>query len=276
MTFFVLVRKLLRDMRWSLGLPVLAFLALTVLTVWLATRFERTLAEPEPPTSERARRGLGIARGLGGPAQDFSTIGLEVFWWNHPFIVLTVVGWAIARGSAAVAGEIDRGTMDLTLSRPVSRTTYLSAQIAVSVFGLLMLAGALALGTYVAGKFFALKSPPSFLHLCRPATIVFALGLSIFGYTLPLSAVDSVRWRPGLIALGATLLGVIAMSLAPQFEGYDWLENFTVFKLYAPVTIAIKGEPLAYNATVLASVFLTGVIAAFGAFLWRDLPATGG
>jgi ABC-2 type transport system permease protein len=274
MIFFVLVRKLLRDMRWSLGIPVLAFLGITVLSVWLATRFERIMAEPEPPEG-RAMRGLGIARGLGGPAQDFSTIGLEVFWWNHPFIILTVVGWAIARGSSAFAGEIDRGTMDLTLSRPISRTTYLCAQIAVGILGLFMLAGSLAVGTYVAGKFFTLTAPPSLLHLCRPATIVFALGLSIFGYTLPLSAIDSVRWRPGLIALGITLLGVIAMSMAPLFKGYDWLENLSVFKLYAPVTVAIKGEPLWYNTRVLASVFLGGAVLAFGAFLWRDMPAGG-
>jgi ABC-2 type transport system permease protein len=275
MTFSVLVRRHLRDMRWSLGIPVCAFVAIAVVTVWVTTGIERLLGEGAFDFSRAPRRLMGL-RFLGGPAMDGSTIAIEVCWWNHPFIIGTVLGWAIARGSAAVAGEIDRGTMDLTLSRPVSRTTYLTAQILATILGLLCLAGALALGTYFAGKFFTLKTPPPLWKLARPAAIVFALGLSIFGYTLPFSAVDSVRWRPGVIALGITLLGLIAMSLAPQFEGYDWLEYLTVFRAYAPVTIAVKGDPLARYGAVLAGVFLVGVAVSFVAFLKRDLPTSGG
>jgi ABC-2 type transport system permease protein len=271
MNFLVLVRKQLRDMRFSLGVPALAFFGLAILTTWIAMRFEKVLAEGDMSRG----RGLGIVRGLGGPAQDFSTIGLEVCWWNHPFIILTIVGWSIARGSAAIAGEIDRGTLDLTLSRPVSRTTYLNAQIAASVLGLLLIVGALVAGTFVGGKIYKLESPPTISALLRPATIVFALGLSIFGYTLPFSASDYVRWRPGVISLAATLLGVIAMSLAPVFDGFEWLDRFTVFKAYAPVTIAITGQPLARNAGALACVFLAGVVPAYIVFLNRDLPPGG-
>lgn len=275
MTFFVLMRKQLSDMRWSLGIPALAFLALSFLTGYMATFFEKMLDE-RAADPERAGRRIGILRGLGGPEQDYSTIGIEVCWWNHPFIILPIVGWAIARGSSAIAGEIDRGTMDLTLSRPISRSTYLAAQVAVSIVGFFILAFALAAGAYIAGKVFTLKSPPSLFALMRPASIVFMLGLSIFGYTLPFSAIDSVRWRPGLIALGITLLGVIGMTVGPLFEGFDWLAKLSVFRAYAPVTIALKGAPLAYNSAVLACVFGAGVLLAYLAFLRRDLPATGG
>ena len=35
-------------------------------------------------------------RALGGKNMDYSTLALEICWWNHPVIVLTVLGWAIS------------------------------------------------------------------------------------------------------------------------------------------------------------------------------------
>jgi ABC-2 type transport system permease protein len=209
---------------------------------------------------------------LGGENMDYSTTALEVCWWNHPVIVLTVLGWAVSRGASAVAGEIERGTLDLTLSRPVPRSIYLFAQVAFTACGLLVLAAALIAGNKLGAQVYALKAPPSVLTLLRPATMLVTLGLAVYGYTLPLSALDSVRWRPGALAAAATLGGLIAMSVAPQFEGYDWLEKLSVFDAYAPVTVALKGEPLTFNSLVLLGVFAAGAVPAFWIFCRRDLP----
>jgi ABC-2 type transport system permease protein len=269
-----LVRALLRkqavESRWVLGVSALAFLGLSILTAWLTWRFERLINpdEPNPAVFRRYR----FLRALGGENMDYSTTALEVCWWNHPLIVLTVLGWAMSRGAAAVAGEIERGTLDLTLSRPVARSTYLLAQVAFAVGGLVLLAGALIAGSRLGALFYALKDPPSVLTLLRPAAMIVTLGMAVYGYTLPFSTLDVVRWRPGLIASAITLGGLIAMTVAPQFEGYDWLEKLSVFNAYAPVTVALKGDPLAFNATVLCGVFAAGVILALVIFARRDLP----
>jgi ABC-2 type transport system permease protein len=264
-----LFRKQALESRWVLGISALSFFGLAILTVYMTWRFEQLVERGDiRPT---VRRG-GILRAFGGPNMDYSTTALEVCWWNHPLIVLTVLGWSITRASAAVAGEIERGTLDLTLSRPVSRPTYLFAQVGFVLAGLLILAGALIAGLEVGAQFYTLRSPPSIVTLLRPAAMVVALGMAVYGYTLPFSTMDVVRWRPGVIAAAITLGGLIAMSVAPHFEGYDWLEKLSVFYLYAPVTVAIKGEPLAYNASVLCGVFAVGVACALAIFVRRDLP----
>jgi hypothetical protein len=102
--------------------------------------------------------------------------------------------------------------------------------------------------------------------------MVITLGMAVYRYTLPFSTLDVVRWRPGVIAAAVTLGGLVAMSLAPQFEGYDWLEKLSVFDAYAPVTVALKGEPLAFNAMVLLGVFAVGVVLALAILSQRDLP----
>jgi ABC-2 type transport system permease protein len=267
---WALLRKQTLESRWVLGLMALAFFGLSILTAWLTLRFERLIDLGELGPTVRSR--YGFLRALGGANMDFSTTALEICWWNHPVIVLTVLGWAISRGAAAVAGEIERGVLDLTLSRPVSRSTYLLAQVAFTLLGLLVLAAALIVGNQVGARLYALKAPPSILTLLKPATMVVTLGMAVYGYTLPFSTLDVARWRTGVIALALTLGGLVAMSVAPQFEGYDWLEKLSVFRAYAPVTVALKGEPLTYNALVLCGVFAAGVVLALGLFARRDLP----
>lgn len=264
----VLIRKHLLESRWLLGLSSVAFFGLSWLTVWMATRFERLI-----DLNELGRRGR-MLMGLGGPAMDLSTTALEVCWWNHPVIVLTILAWAVTRASAAVAGEIERGTIDVTLSRPISRRAYLTSQILFAVLGLLLLGFSLIAGNVVASVFYTLKAPPTAWTLMKPAAMVVTLGMAVYGYALPLSAIDVVRWRPGLVASAVTLAGLVSMSVAPQFPDYQkLLENLSVFQLYAPVTVAMKGDPLSFNVTILLAVFLAGVVLSFFLFLRRNLPS---
>ena len=67
--------------------------------------------------SEQGR--IRMLRMMGVDEQPTS-ISLIMASWSHPFIILLISIWAIGRGSAAVAAEVERGTMDLLLSRPIS------------------------------------------------------------------------------------------------------------------------------------------------------------
>ena len=81
-----------------------------------------------------------------GITEEPASISLIMASWSHPFIFLLISIWAIGRGSAAVAAEVERGTMDLLLSRPIPRWVYLSSGVIVSLVGLVVLAGALMAG----------------------------------------------------------------------------------------------------------------------------------
>jgi ABC-2 type transport system permease protein len=268
--FTALMRRHWLESRMTLGLGAAAFAGLSVLVTWRVNYFERLIERGELGP---AIRRYGFLKVLGGANMDYSTTALEVCWWNHPVILLPVLCWAVARGAGAVAGEVERGTVDMTLSRPVSRLTYLASHVAFAVLGLAILAGALVAGDLIGAAVYRLKSPPSVLTLMRPAAMLVTLGMAVFGYTLPFSAVDVVRWRPMLASSAVTLGGLIAMTLAPQFEGYDWLEKLSVFRAYAPVTVALKGEPLGFNASVLCLVFAAGLLVAYPLYAHRDIPS---
>jgi ABC-2 type transport system permease protein len=263
-----LVRKNLLDSRWLLLICGSALFGLCWVFVYVARRIEVAIqtAVGRPP--------MGMLRGLGGASMDFSTAAIEMAFWNHPFVLLIFAIWAISRGSIAVAGEIERGTMDLVLSRPVHRSAFLASQVLAAVVGLLLLASAMVAGTLVGSHYNTLISPASASTLSKPALNLAAFGWAIFGYTFMLSTLDIARWRPNLIGSVATLAGFIALVLAniPQLE-MKWLEKFSIFKAYDPVEVVVKGETLAFNASLLGIIGLIGVVLGFLFFARRDLPA---
>jgi ABC-2 type transport system permease protein len=146
--------------------------------------------------------------------------------------------------------------------------------VLTAVAGLALLALAMLAGTLVGSRYNTLISPASAATLAKPALNLVAFGWAIFGYTFVLSTLDLVRWRPNLIGSVATLAGFIALVLAniPQLD-MKWLAKLSIFKAYDPVEVVVKGETLAFNASVLGIIGLVGVVLGFVIFARRDLPA---
>jgi ABC-2 type transport system permease protein len=271
--FFAMVWKQLAETRWFLAISAAALLGLSCLSVYVTVQTERRMAEVNDQGGRF--RSMAFMRALGGPAMDFSSVSIEVVLWNHPMILLPVVLWVIARASAAPAGEVEKGTLDLTLSRPVSRASYLGSQVFVSILGLVILAAALVAGNRIGSQFYVVETPPGIMSLVRPAVNLASLGLAIYGYTLLLSSIDSVRWRPNLIGSVATLASFIAIVIAnlPSLEDWKWIERFSLFKAYQPVEMAVKGETFGFNVGILTGIGCVGIVLAFLAFQWRNIPS---
>ena len=203
-----------------------------------------------------------------------------MMFWNHPFFLIFVAVWGIGRGSGAVAAEVERGTMDLLLSRPISRTSYLASQVLVAFAGLAIMAMALGAGASWALRHNVLRIPP--IPGCRscPAFNLAALGLPIFGYTLLASSADHARWRSTWIGASLTLGGLIAafIALQPVFSDRPWkpwLESVSIFKAYNPIEVVAAGETFGGNVAFLAGIAAPCIALAFIVFAFRDLPANG-
>ena len=183
--------------------------------------------------------------------------------------------WPIARGSSAVAGELEKGGLDLVLSRPISRSGFLTAQILAAAIGMMILAGALIAGNQVGNRLNVIESPPGLLTVIRPGLSVLGFGLAIFGYTLAFSSIDLVRWRPNLAASVITLTMFILPIVAniPALEKYKWMEKWSIFYYYDPVDAALKAVHLAAYSAILGGLGLAGIVLAYIAFNRRDLPA---
>ncbi len=275
--FRMLVGKHLHDTRWSLVLSAAALFGLGWLFVFVTALNEQRFLERLSSSDQDVQNQMRWMRNL-GVTESPSSASLIVLSWSHPFIFFLISMWAIGRGSAAIAAEIERGTMDLLLSRPIGRGTYLAAQVVVAIAGLVVLPGGLLAGAAFAIRFNTLREPPTVAVLMLPALNLAALGLPIYGYTLFASAFDHVRWRPNSIGAGLTAAGFVAyvVSIVPVLDDWKWrpwFERVSIFKAYNPVELVTTGETLARNAAILGGIGAGCIAAAFVVFAIRDLPA---
>lgn len=273
--FWTLLRKSLHDARWSLFLSTAALFALGWLFVFVASKNESLIRQV---LNGGDGKGFGRFRQLGLDA-DPPSIQIMMAFWDNPFIVLMIVMFAIGRGANAVGAEIERGTLDMVMSRPVSRSSYLGSHVLATIIGLLVIAGSLAGGAYAATFYNFLKTPPSARLLAMPAFNLAALAFPMYGYTLLFSSADLVRWRPMTAGSVLTLAGFIARVIAmiPVFKDYSWrpwAEHASLFSLYNPVD-AVTAEAAHYSQdlAILLGLGSMCIALAFLVFANRDLPA---
>ncbi|HEX5270081.1 MAG TPA: ABC transporter permease subunit, partial [Gemmataceae bacterium] len=225
-------------------------------------------------------------------AMDILSIG-----YVHPVMQFVFCIWAVGRAAGAIAGEIDRGTMELLLAQPLARRRVILAHFYVDLLVIpalcLCLWAGNWLGYWLVGPIHVevpdlpdlpIKLPPpdsSRLHTdpmaFGPALIAVAsLIFAVSGVTMWLSARGRFRWR----VLGAAVflfLVQFLVNLIGQMwpEAFAWARPLTVFYYYQPQQIILgQGwEPAARGAAVLFGVGVVGYALALWTFTRRDVPA---
>jgi ABC-2 type transport system permease protein len=256
-------KKCIAEAQWLwLALAVLLF-AFCWVRVWIVTLFETS-------------RFQAILEQVWDDYQQFFTISLaEMLTYSarvgltyvEPLVIVIFALWAVARGSAAVSGEISRGTMEMLLAQPVSRFQAFFAQATVTTAG----AGLLALfswfGVWIGIEVNTVKiegPPPSFrvpffdLEIPNPlgqrptrrvpmstqvqarelapaAFNLFSLGFCMAGVATLVSACDRYRWRTIGVATGILVVQFIVKGFAFSAESLAWMKRWTFFTPYEPL-----------------------------------------
>jgi ABC-2 type transport system permease protein len=142
-----LVRKLLRDLRLSLigialvlGLFQVFWYRITDRIIGEMSPFFTTLANVAglKRADVEARVFAGPARVLrsfiGGERVNLDTVmDLLSVGYVHPLMQTVFCIWAVGRAASAIAGELDRGTMELLLAQPLARFKLILAHFLVDL-----------------------------------------------------------------------------------------------------------------------------------------------
>lgn len=306
-----LVRKFLRDIRVALlvvGLLLAAFQCLWAKItdrissdlmpqlLWLG--MGRNVSADEIEKTIFSGPGKIMRTMMGGETVSLFRVGdMLTVGYVHPLMITIFCIWAIGRASGAIAGEIDRGTMELLLAQPVARFRLILAHLCVDLAAIPTLCLSLWFGNWLGITAFDVREitspgqppgPPINPAIFGPALVsVAALLFAISGYTMWLSAAGRFRWRVLGVAVLATLFQFLVNVVGQLWDAAAFLRPFTVFYYYQPQAIILDhrwaidlskvwhlGQPLPVNGVaVLAGVGSVGYALALWTFCRRDLPA---
>lgn len=214
----------------------------------------------------------------GVPFSEVATYaGRVALAFVDPVVVLTATVWGITRGSDAVSGPLERGTMEMTLAAPVRRSAVFVTQALATTVAAAGLCGVLlasvwsvvALGPW-AGK----VEPERFV----PAVgNVFGLMVCMAGISACVSAADSHRWRTIGIMCGFYVTAILTKLVGRLSGPLGWVGYLSVFNAYEPQRLvggtAESWWLLGWYDGILIGIGLVAYAVGAVIFSRRDLPA---
>ena len=207
-----------------------------------------------------------------GSGSLFSLPGAVTLGTQHPLAIAMLAIFAVGATSTAIAGERQRGTLEVLLSRPVSRTTvYLTVLI-----GLLAVVAAVLLAMllgFVTGA--AIQNVLDELPL-EHLPMVFLNGFLLWGAFATFGLAASVSFdRPGP-AIGLTLAYLIVNYffeiLGSLWRDVEWTQEYSLFHHFQPAEI-LAGELDPIDLVILGVAFVIPIVYALIVFPRRDLAA---
>ncbi len=242
--------KSLRDYRvailaWGLGLGVL---------------MAAGLAEATPAVIAAFANLATLFRFLGDPYAIQTPEGFITFRWMGAFLPLLLSFWPILAGARLVRGEEERGTLDVLLATPQTRTRLLLSKVGALCIALILIAVLFALGT-VAGE---ARLGGGHVNMLRALLAGLNLGSLAFFFgmvALLLSQLTTSRGAAAGWASGLLLLTLLLDSTGRLVNG-SWVQHFSPFYYYnlnRPLIASFPDQPLAVLLLLGLSVLCLGI-----------------
>jgi ABC-2 type transport system permease protein len=255
--------------RWKaavlLGLGMGAFQYVVLLT---SSSFFSVSEDALPPLIANPPR--AIRAFLGGATNLISPDGWIASAMLHPIALSLASISALLVPAASGVAELERGTLDLVLARPVGRRSYLSARLGAGLMlmavahALMLLGMLLGWSTLEGVKALTLQQ---ILIAWLGATMIFAF-FSAAGAWIFVSSSQRGRamgWTVALI-VGSFLANFLSLA----FDATEFLGPITPFR-YFRVPVLLDGGPWVQHYLVLAAGTLLCAVGALWSFSRRDL-----
>jgi ABC-2 type transport system permease protein len=189
----------------------------------------------------------------------------EIFSFMGPVLLLL---FAIGAGARAIAGEEERGTLDLLLSTPVRRRRVVGEKFIAMTLGTFVLAAVAWLVTAALGPAFDVTV--SFDGLTAAFLNLFLMALAFGSIALAIGAATGSK---GLAIGGASGTALLTFLLKTFASTLSWLEPY---RLLSPFHYYTGHDPLvtgfhAVDPIVLAGISVVALMLALVTFERRDL-----
>ncbi|MFG1912341.1 ABC transporter permease [Kribbella sp. NPDC048928] len=262
----VVLRQTLRQVRHAIGALALGVGVFFYLILFASASF--TKDAPNVPFLQSPPKAMTAF--LGGSADFFHPDGWLSLGMTHPVVLALLTSSALLVAAGSVATEVERGTIDLVLVRPVGRLRFLAAKAVASIVAVTAAeAGGLAavlIARETIGQVAGLPMT-SVLRAFAGSWLLF-VGVAMLGVLV--SAASSLRGRAIGITVGIVVAWFFLNFIALLIDGISPLRYASPFHYFRPVDL-LAGTAPAGDLLVLVSIPLIAAVAAGLRFTHRDL-----
>jgi ABC-2 type transport system permease protein len=190
----------------------------------------------------------------------------------HPIAIALVSVFAVGFAATAVAGERQRGTLEVMLARPIGRrSVYVTLFVATIVFVAIGVA-ALILGSIVGSAAFDVLDEIQLANV----PVLWLNGILLFGAFASIGLALSVTFdrlgAPVGITLAVLLVMFFLQILGSLWPDAKWLQPYSLFD-YLRANEVLQGTLRPASMLVLGAVWLAGIAWALFVFPRRDIAA---
>jgi ABC-type transport system involved in multi-copper enzyme maturation permease subunit len=207
-----------------------------------------------------------------GGGDVFSLAGSIALSFIHPIALILTSVFAVGFSAAAIAGERQRGTLELALARPVSRRVFYLNLLTASFAFIGILIAALLAGGISGAAFAGVVEELTFSNL----PLLWLNSLLLFGAFAAVALAASVsfdRLTPSVgVTLGVVIVSYVLEVLGSLWPAAEWLQPYSLFHYFKAKSI-LTGMVSPFDMGVLSFVIVIAVAWALVVFPRRDLAA---
>jgi ABC-type transport system involved in multi-copper enzyme maturation permease subunit len=185
------------------------------------------------------------------------------------FFILIVLFYVGSAAGSAIAGQIEKKTMDFNLSQPIPRTKFVISQSVIALLYSMGIVLATALSMFVFGKIF--NAEFKITGLLAFSAFVTLFVWAFYGIGIFLSSFLRSKMSVMLAVVMFGLASYVFLSLTRMVDSIKDLDYLSIFHLYDPQKILQTGELNLSNLIVLAGIFLIGLTGSVIIFNKKDV-----
>lgn len=199
-----------------------------------------------------------------------TTTAIGSFAYMHPISLAMVFALAVVVPTGLLAGQIDRGTIELTLSAPISRKKYFCTTLVYSMIAGAVLIGAMVLGSWIGVQWTAAKlaarhrEPYDVVRVATCAVNLYGIYLVAMGWSLLFGAIYSIRGSAMGWAFALSMAAYLIHFLAEWWELVRKISFIGPMYYFRPIKIVSGTYNMSHDMMVLciaaAAFTLVGAI----------------
>jgi ABC-2 type transport system permease protein len=257
---------------WGHKVQLLAYCAIALALLWLYVALFPSIKASSAQFDKLLQAyPKALKQAMGLEELSFNTIekflAVEMFSFMWPIIAIL---YSVSRAGGMIAGEIEKGTMGLYLSLPVTRSRIFLAKnlggvVSITALVLITILGIIPLTA-------AYSTSVSYSAIFKLAGLSLLFAWAVFAATLFVSTIFSERSKVYITAGGVLLLMYAANVVASLKPSLSWIHRISIFYYYNAQEVLSKGGPIrASSLLMLAGIIVVFTVAGVIVFSRRDI-----